>query len=247
MGCDIHGFCEVYENGKWTMVGGFEDVYDPKDIGDEPYTGRNYNLFSLLSGVRNHNNIKPIAELRGVPKDCSDNYRRIVEQYGIDGHSHSYLMLDELLMVDLEKLVNVNGVLSEETYHKAKLGKIPTSYSRGVSGPKHFSITNGQMDEVLTDRKKFVEKHGLELLEKQKDAFKYSPDCPAAKTAEKSIAEFKSGAIDPDSFIFNTMFEWKEPLGDLVGVFFTKCVPAMLAQSSSGDSIHVRYVFFFDN
>ena len=67
------------------------------------YNGRNYNLFSMLADVRNgyisNGNtyvITPISEPRGVPSDVSDAYKEYVEEWGADGHSHSYFTLAEL-------------------------------------------------------------------------------------------------------------------------------------------------------
>ena len=67
------------------------------------YNGRNYNLFSMLADVRNGYKcngklymITPISEPRGVPSDASDAYKEYVEEWGVDGHSHSYFTLAEL-------------------------------------------------------------------------------------------------------------------------------------------------------
>ena len=67
------------------------------------YNGRNYNLFSMLADVRNgyisNGNtyvITSIDEPRGVPSDASDAYKEYVEEWGADGHSHSYFTLVEL-------------------------------------------------------------------------------------------------------------------------------------------------------
>ena len=67
------------------------------------YNGRNYNLFSMLADVRNGYKcngklymITPISEPRGVPADASTAYKEYVEEWGADGHSHSYFTLAEL-------------------------------------------------------------------------------------------------------------------------------------------------------
>ena len=67
------------------------------------YNGRNYNLFSMLADVRNgyvsNGNtymITPIDEPRGVPSDASSAYKEYVDEWGADGHSHSYFTLTEL-------------------------------------------------------------------------------------------------------------------------------------------------------
>ena len=69
MGCDIHIFAEIKDSEGWKKVGKvFENpYYDPDrpnkidDDGyewnapliDEPYSGRNYDLFGILANVRN--------------------------------------------------------------------------------------------------------------------------------------------------------------------------------------------------
>jgi hypothetical protein len=64
---------------------------------DSPYNGRNYTLFGALAGVRNRG-VRLISDRdRGLPKDVSKEIRQLSEKYGIDGHSHNYLYLYEIL------------------------------------------------------------------------------------------------------------------------------------------------------
>lgn len=64
MGCDIHLFVE-YRNPTWSA--GYW-----KSLGSEFRLGRHYGIFSSLAGVRNYGDeIKPIAEPRGVPETIS--------------------------------------------------------------------------------------------------------------------------------------------------------------------------------
>lgn len=95
MGCDIHSFAEVKENGSWKVV---EDY--------RPFQDRNYQLFALLADVRNGsgfagcdtgNHIEPISIPKGLPKDCSAKVQLNSDDWDIDGHSHSWLTLKELL------------------------------------------------------------------------------------------------------------------------------------------------------
>lgn len=113
MGCDIHDCTEVYENGHWEKA----------DISS--YSGRNYNLFAILANVRNgvgFANVKtgggfnPIASPKGIPSDCCDEFRAWADDYGIDGHSHSYLTVQELLDYDWTQVTQQSGTVSEETY-----------------------------------------------------------------------------------------------------------------------------------
>lgn len=101
MGCDIHLFAEVRRNGKWAQVqhapsGSVDD--DPiEGYGDTFYSGRSYDLFTLLADVRTRPHITPISPPRGTPEDVSPSIASIVEQWDGDGHSHSYFTLNELM------------------------------------------------------------------------------------------------------------------------------------------------------
>ena len=94
MGCDIHIFLErrnsknqwvdsmVYENNPY---GGFRPL---------SHYGRSYTLFATLAGVRGDD---PIEYPKGIPEDCSLEYKELCDVWEGDGHSHSYFTLRELL------------------------------------------------------------------------------------------------------------------------------------------------------
>jgi hypothetical protein len=106
MGCDIHCYVEVKKNEKWEAntekvflneppfhINGITDIkFKP-----HPRIYRNYNLFSELANVRNYNKIPYIDQPRGLPSDVSEEVEKISDNWGTDGHSHSYLTLSELL------------------------------------------------------------------------------------------------------------------------------------------------------
>ena len=122
MGCDIHFFVEKYSTDK--KYSGYKetseirdntleellDVTKPRWITadkwemDEDYYynesfysgGRDYNLFSLLAGVRS-NSSKEVP--RGIPSDISSAYRNKIGECSI-AHSHSYFTLTELIESD---------------------------------------------------------------------------------------------------------------------------------------------------
>lgn len=87
----------------------FEEVWgtgtklpDPRT--DQPYMGRNYNLFGALAGVRN-DDMELIADMdRGLPDDVSDEICAISDEWDMDGHSHNYLYLDEILNSSYTKM-----------------------------------------------------------------------------------------------------------------------------------------------
>ena len=103
MGCDIHLWAEGKRNGRWEPIGrmtyvGYWDGEEEKTrIGVSDFDiGRNYYLFSIMAGVRGYGDVKPIAERRGLPEDCCKLIVDASEDYGIDGHSPSFLYLKEL-------------------------------------------------------------------------------------------------------------------------------------------------------
>ena len=104
MGCDIHGWVEVYDNGKWIAV---------RELKDD---SRNYKRFALLAGVRdydNENKIKP----KGIPSDVSDTTNYHIREFDVDGHSHSYIPLIEAVKI-----------FSETAYKPAEVEKLYPMY-----------------------------------------------------------------------------------------------------------------------
>jgi len=118
MGCDIHVYVEARgANGKWECQ---DKVWKEADgefrlyaqFGDcarkanpqynEPayrYINRDYILFSVLADVRNGSEDKTpfIDEARGLPEDVTPEVKEQSESMGEDGHSHSWLLLSEVL------------------------------------------------------------------------------------------------------------------------------------------------------
>lgn len=83
MGCDIHAHSELKINGKWHHM-------------SELDIDRNYMLFTKMAGVRNYDAEIPISEARGIPKDVSELTKFLCDDYGSDGHSHSWLSSKEI-------------------------------------------------------------------------------------------------------------------------------------------------------
>jgi len=90
MGCDIHGTIEKKVGNKWIMV-------DRLSYG-LPALNRNYERFGALAGVRATGGPKP----RGIPADVSESTKLYINEWGCDGHSHSYLDLREAAVVFLK-------------------------------------------------------------------------------------------------------------------------------------------------
>ena len=87
MGCDIHLHTEVKIHGKWEHYG-------------SPNVPRDYGLFALMAGVRKGNDDKPISLPRGLPKDVSTLTKFASDYMGSDGHSHSYLNANEIIILE---------------------------------------------------------------------------------------------------------------------------------------------------
>ncbi len=87
MGCDIHLHTEVKLNGRWEHYGA-------------PSITRQYDLFTLMAGVREASGVEAISEPRGLPEDCTYVTKFDSEKWGVDGHSHSYLTAEELVVVE---------------------------------------------------------------------------------------------------------------------------------------------------
>ena len=73
---------------------------------NQPYGGRCYSLFGILAGVRNTSNTMIGGEfnLKGVPDDASPSVKEMSDEYDIDGHSHNYFTVQELLDSDYNKM-----------------------------------------------------------------------------------------------------------------------------------------------
>lgn len=125
MGCDIHICCEVRRMDVWydatlykvnryydpTHPESGEPMYVPKYI----FEGRDYKLFSILAGVRNYGDVEPISEPRGLPYNVSASVKEQSDAWGIDGHSHSYLTLRELMEYQTaHRTVPYSGMISPE-------------------------------------------------------------------------------------------------------------------------------------
>lgn len=235
MGCDIHFYTEVKQpDGTWKLHGELVRDGDDEDswvsCSEELYDGRNYNLFAILADVRNGRGFagiktgegfNPISDPRGVPDDASPEYKKIVEQWDCDGHSHSYHTLRQLLDFDwtqctgLQGFVSVNGWLSWSRYRRAR-GFGPEEYCGGVNGPdvKHFNAE--QMDNLVQGF--------YDLDSEQRAAF-----------------------LKEHSGVYG-LATWNVPYYRVSGTFLDETVPQLLKLAGGTAGIdNVRIVFFFDN
>lgn len=108
MGCDIHSHVEIKCNGEWKhMEAQFSQVFDfDTEPNMEPFSARNYGVFSFLGCTgRNYGRITPLATAKGFPKDASKEVKKEKRNWGSDGHTHSWLTLQELLSIDYDQII----------------------------------------------------------------------------------------------------------------------------------------------
>lgn len=85
MGCDIHAYLEKQNitTKQWIMIG---------EVSIHQY----YDIFALLHGVRDYFRAIPIVPReRGLPSDLSKDIENEWERWEGDGHSASYLTLED--------------------------------------------------------------------------------------------------------------------------------------------------------
>lgn len=146
MGCDIHTLIErrLKPDDLWHVA---------SDVSLPSLDGRNYNLFAMLADVRNKNGIQPIHDPRGVPEDIDPEHGDEIEDWGIDGHSHSWATVTELLAYAKrmgEEKFQEHGVLCGPAYLALKTGVEPTTWCGRISGQKIITVDSESFDDMAT-------------------------------------------------------------------------------------------------
>lgn len=192
------------------------------------YSCRNYGLFAILADVRNGRGFagiktgegfNPIADPRGVPSDCCEEFRKEQDNYGSDGHSHSYFTVSELMAYDWTQVTCLQGYVDGKNFEeferwKKKDGESPSEYCGMVSGQFVTHISNDEMRAVITQ--KIGDKRGSEWQQ-------------AVET------------LDPHCY---TLVEWTQPYYKCCKEFLGETLPRLWQLGKPDD---VRIVFFFDN
>jgi len=153
MGTNIAIFTENRRGGKWRpadplvkskLYVGEEPVVHRK----QPYSGRNYELFAILAGVRNRYDIKPIALPKGLPQDLSREIRQEANKWLRDERICSYLTLAELQAYDWHGQTFLRHVsLGADEYEQyMRTGRAETW---NVYGGLKGMITNMEMFELV--------------------------------------------------------------------------------------------------
>lgn len=237
MGCDIHLYVEKRVNpshdwesaDKWTTEKGA--TRPTVDYGDHFYNDRCYSLFAMLADVRNGHGFAgiktgegfvPIAIPRGLPQDVSPNLAAECKDYGVDGHSHSYLTLEELLAYDWTQESMLLGHLHGYDYREwnrwaRKRGHSPNSWAGSIGGGGIMHITNQEMEQIIVR----LENEAESLPRKDQEQY------------------IKDGLRD-----YVTECTWSQKYYQCAAGFLSTCLPRLLRL---GKPENVRIVFWFDN
>jgi len=182
MGCDIHLYTEVkktvnntkrwFNSDNYTKNRYFDgvDKWEKEYEVNEIYGDRCYDLFSVLADVRNGygfagcetgEGFKPISKPKGIPEDTCKEIKAENEEWGGDGHSHSYLTLKELKEYDLDQCTFKVGVVGlDEFLEYEKTGINPTSFCGWTAGNDIIVI---QPDEVKSLKKIDGKKYSVQM------------------------------------------------------------------------------------
>jgi len=129
MGCDIHPHLEVKLNGEWKY-------FSPLDM------WRSYSTFAKMANVRNwEEGPIPISPPKGLPNDVAFMTKFFSDYDGVDGHSHSWLGLDEI--IELLKFFDDEGLkkpwgscTEDDSYKWADFGV--WLFGKSISGLKKY-------------------------------------------------------------------------------------------------------------
>ena len=102
-----------------------------------PYDDRDYDLFGMLANVRNGTWSEPVIPIslpKGLPKDVSKFVNEKANEWNLDGHSHSFLTLEELEKYEWKKKVKMERyVTKEQKKEYDEKGIKPDSYALYIS------------------------------------------------------------------------------------------------------------------
>lgn len=172
MGCDIHIKCEIKRKDKWEVNSdkvfpnpwykeGSDDEWNKDKFQEIPDDGRNYDWFAILADVRNGrgfagistgSGFDVIAEPKGVPEDATDEWKKEVERWDCDMHSHSYLTLEDFDNFDWNQFTMKYGVISLKQYEGLRgTSESPESWCGASSGGNIITVNTDIADAILAD------------------------------------------------------------------------------------------------
>lgn len=257
MGCDVHMYAEILvpkmypaaANGtprigfEWMPVHRqvvVEDSWQSQRVlVEEWYGGRNYHDFAILADVRNYSELTPLAAPKGIPEDASYPIRSEIEQWGIDGHSHSYLTLAELRASPAywEGTYLQKGFVKKDVAEKYReTGETPQTWSGGVWGGGEDEYEEISWEESYKSRSYVYENLIPALSELKRILFRMVPH---------EVAQ-----AWPDAELVYPQATPPEPVEDLPDEDLPEAAEA--PQRVKTNYYHatdedIRIVFFFDN
>ena len=149
MGADIHVLLERKVDGRWETWDRFAGipkralVRDVQDAGYDlhyRFTYRNYAFFAALAGVRGDG-----PDPRGLPYDISPVAKAYVDNWGDDGHSHTYLFADEFCEAFMAHH------MTEEEIAEFTEAQLKSSLFRGWEYIMNFYICNTEDNEPASN------------------------------------------------------------------------------------------------
>jgi len=180
MGCDIHMYAEKKIRGEWQkfgpcfpcayyragepcldyLLGDGEQWLSNEILTDQPYKSRNYTLFAWLADVRNGlgvagvdtgDRIPPLSEPRGIPEDASLAVKKKSDEWGSDGHSHSWFLLSEIFAADISFSQTKRGIVGPSGYAEFRETGAPSSWCGGISGMNVRHVSNEEMEKLVSE------------------------------------------------------------------------------------------------
>lgn len=248
MGCDIHLYAEKRVNGAWIAADTWtDDPYEPgtKEVAYEArfYTGRNYDLFAMLADVRNGrgfagirtgDGFNPIASPKGLPDDCSPEVRAESDGWGVDGHSHSFLTVAELMAYDWTQTTRKAGVVGYHELARWALCGRPESWSGSIVGG---GVTHHDGAEAI-EKIRAIEPDLWKLFHGYAVGFSSGEPTDRLSPDTRRALEAKFGPRP----VFN--IEWSVAYLDPAQQFLGTTLPRLWRLGAPED---VRIVFWFDN
>lgn len=231
MGTDIHMVAERFDGARWRLVGEAGKTRHGRLRMPEPYDGRNYDLFAILADVRNGRGVAGIktgsgfeimAEPRGVPVDCSPEFRQWAEDWS--GHTPSWVTLAEILAFDWTRLTTRRGCVGVLNM-PYELGDKPHSWCGAHMGRDIQERTYAEMAAIRDQVRK---------MPRMWEYREIPWECPAGWSPELH-------ALAKNSICY---VEWQETYASCCEDFWSTTVPALLRMGPPG---HVRICFFFDS
>ncbi len=127
MGTDIEFCVERRESNEWVSCDTWTRNPDPAGfltgqdfLVDTCWGDREYDVFSILAGVRSTGDYTAIAPLRELPDDMSENLATHARDRVGDGwgHSPSWLTLAEILAFDWDQHITLEGYARASHFHR---------------------------------------------------------------------------------------------------------------------------------